>query len=257
MQNFPKTETAFQLITEYCTLQRIQQYEYCFIYKMPENTDIIFWEAFRSLDLMYEEWNEIMNREGNAYLKRSLRDTLREYLKDERIKNFQVSAAMIINRYNKTYPTREIDTRNNLTPYNKDGYYVTGHFIDMVNSFFEKYPEEQKTVTNHIKEDDKKQTEIQKTERLRVGLTAKELLYLFKCLRDASIIKNTNNTDIFKAISATFQLTNSSDTKQLSIKHLQNTWSELDAQTAKTWFEKFAELSNKAKMDNPNNIKGK
>ncbi len=255
MAHFPKTQTAYQLVTEYCTIHRVRMYE-DFHFHKKVNPDEIYWATFKALNPMYDEILEVAASEYK-FRKKDLLKLLQSYLVEEKIKRFKTSAATLIDAYNETYPDRKIFTGNVLTEYFKDGYNIVCSFRDMITECIEQYWPNDKTDSTKEPAEEKTPSETDLIERLRVDLTAKQLLYLFKSLKDRGIIKNTNPTDICKVVSLGFQLANSSDTKQLSVKHLQNTWSQLDAQVAKHWFEEFLELSKQAKLDNPNNLKGK
>lgn len=92
-------------------------------------------------------------------------------------------------------------------------------------------------------------------QKLQMDLTVPQLLYLFKALKDVGLLKNTNLTEVYKAITNTIRLSSKKDGEEISVKKLANTWSTLDAKTAQFWVDKFIDLHKAAKKDNPNNIK--
>lgn len=90
--------------------------------------------------------------------------------------------------------------------------------------------------------------------KIEVDLTVDQLLYLFRALKEIGLIKS-NNADMSRAISAAFKVLKVEDTKDLSVKHLQNKWNKLQGKPAGFWKDKFIDLHNQSKKDNPNNIK--
>lgn len=219
----------------------------------PDNKiEVVYGAIMDAVNYMKKEIDETIaaNDSGKIEL---LIIQLKKKVEDQRIYDFFNYAGHMIDQYNIAYEDGRIPP-NKLYYYFKDGFIVTSYFKDRVYKVLDKY---NKGILKPDKFGEQEGGSAETGERLRVNLSVKELLYLFKALRDIGVLKNTNNTDIFNVISNSFQLTSTSDVKKLSVKHLQNTWSQLDVATARTWFDKFAELSNKAKLDNPNQIKGK
>ena len=252
---FPKTNTAFRLATDYCSIENVLVTIYQSEATFYDEAEKEYNRALSANHSMCDEFNDVM-LSNHVEEKEYLINKIKFLVQDERLLRFQLCLYSLIETHNEAIPSLEIPKGKHYTHYIKNGILVANHFLSNANYLLiEKIPNELKE--RQIISEPTEFNESEKKEKIVVDLTAKEILYLFKSLQNAGIIKNTNATDIFKMVAASFQLKKSSDTKELNIKHLQNTWSQLDAQTAQTWFDKFAMLSNKAKLDNPNKIKNK
>ncbi|WP_121353166.1 hypothetical protein [Flavisolibacter nicotianae] len=94
-----------------------------------------------------------------------------------------------------------------------------------------------------------------KQTKIKVNLTASRLLFLFKMLYELKIIETTTYKELHQFIADSFQVKSKKENEQLSVGKLGRLWSNFDVEDAKFWTGKFIELHNRAKKDNPNNIK--
>lgn len=101
------------------------------------------------------------------------------------------------------------------------------------------------------------QPEDDKRKKLKVNLSVKQLLYLFKMLKDAGIVEVPLLKDIHKFVGANFETNAKGAKDDISAANLAKLWSTIsaDPQTAAYWMDKFIDLHNLAKKDNPNNIR--
>jgi hypothetical protein len=91
--------------------------------------------------------------------------------------------------------------------------------------------------------------------RIKANITVKRLLYLFKALIDTNVITHPSEIkELLQMISNSFYTERA---EVISIEQLQKKWSEIqqDPKLAGFWGDKFIELHNQARKDNPNKIK--
>lgn len=140
-----------------------------------------------------------------------------------------------------------------MTDFYKDGYYLAGQLIGtlqfelMICDDGETPPTETPSLPLIAVE------EVEN--RIRVDLTAEQLTFLFKMLKDTRIVRDANQKEISKMLSRSFRLSKSSDDKSNSPRHIENAWSPIEAETAAFWTKKFTELSKKSEEYNPLKIK--
>jgi hypothetical protein len=91
--------------------------------------------------------------------------------------------------------------------------------------------------------------------KIDVDLNLEQLLYLFKALHIIGVVKNKYYTEIFDVLSEGFQLASKKPGENISKAKMANAWNKIDAKFIGYWKDKFIELMNQAKKDNPNNIK--
>lgn len=130
--------------------------------------------------------------------------------------------------------------------------YDAGKYVSSANVIIER-----KQLSNNPEPKLIESTEQDQAVKIEVDLSAAQLLYLFKALKDLGVVKNKNNSDIFRVLSSWFEISTKKDGEDISFNKLRNLWSQLEAKTASFWFDKFIDLSKVAKKDNPNNIKAK
>lgn len=91
--------------------------------------------------------------------------------------------------------------------------------------------------------------------KLKANLSVEQIAYLFKLLSDAKIIESPLYKNIHEFISANFNVLTKKDNEQISTGKIAKLWNNFDAKTSAFWMDKFIDLHNQAKKDNPNNIK--
>src|SRR6266536_2381187 len=112
MRKFPRTNTAYNLATEYCTLQKILDYQQVYFEKQDGkkphiNTNGVFEMARDSFHTMADEFKKIV-QEDHQYLKTEIIEALRKYATDERLVHSRVVAYNIIDDFNEPFPIKLI-----------------------------------------------------------------------------------------------------------------------------------------------------
>jgi len=94
-------------------------------------------------------------------------------------------------------------------------------------------------------------------DKLKVNLSVKQLIYLFKMLHSTKLFNVSRLNEIQKFVSANFETVATSGKEDISVARLAKLWSEKDPSIAAYWTDKFIDLHNLAKKDNPLNLKNK
>jgi len=94
-----------------------------------------------------------------------------------------------------------------------------------------------------------------KGSKINAKLTIPQLAYLFKMLNDEGIIDSNTYKEIHEMIANNFTVSSKDKGEDISASKIGKMWNAFEAKTAAFWIAKFIDLHNRAKKDNPNNIK--
>lgn len=256
---FPAFNRAFNLATDYCSIERVFNFLHIY-YAKNENLPIKFdapkhySQAIEASHAMYDEFEGLKKstRFQDKEMLKALIQKIRLYIKDERIQSFKLSAISMIERFNQVVKDNfQIPTGEILTDYFKDGYVVTDHFRDNANYILSQYD------LDHSPDIETNSEPSSQGYRLPLNLNLKQLLYLFQVLQKVDLIKSVDIINICTALSNSFLWESSSNDKSASVKHMQNTWANAndDGKAATFWYDKFIEMSNKIKNERTNKKK--
>lgn len=245
MPKFPRTNTAYNLASEYCTLQRILDYQQVYFEKQDGkkpliNTNGLFKMARDSFHTMADEFKKIMQGD-DLYLKQELIIVLRKYAADQKLVHFRVSAYNIIDDFNDPFPIKIIQSTGDvLNDYFKDGFIVAHDFVSTANHVLRDYidpalliqPEEDKVIKEEIA--------INKLiPKIKTKFTVGQLAYLFRLLYDNEFTHAESLADLAKFIAAYFKTNRTEDIDIPNLKNLLSTPAKKDADKVADWLKEL------------------
>src|SRR6266536_615938 len=225
MRKFPRTNTAYNLATEYCTLQKILDYQQVYFEKQDGkkphiNTNGVFEMARDSFHTMADECKKIV-QEDHQYLKTEIIEALRKYATDERLVHFRVVAYNIIDDFN-------------------DCFIVAHDFVSTANYLLKDYvdptllihPEEEKNITE-LRPSSKP------IKKINTKFTVGQLAYLFRLLYDNEFTNTESLTELSKFIPKYFKNNRTGDIDVNNFKNLLSSPTKNDAGKVADWLKEL------------------
>ncbi|HVT84080.1 MAG TPA: hypothetical protein VHD35_02715 [Chitinophagaceae bacterium] len=244
MSQFPRTNTAYNLASEYCTIQRIKDYQEAYFAtkagRTPRiNIKLVFQNALDSFHSMADEFKQIM-KENTKYSKEKLIITLRKYAQNENLIHFRVNAATIIEDFNDPLPIKLIQTGEVLNDYFKDGFIVTHDFISTANYLLKDYIDPELII--HPEEDEipkRANKKPQSIKKIKTKFTIGQLAYLFRLLYDNDFTHVESQAELAKFVANHFQNNRSVDFDLDNLKNLISSPNKNDAEKIADWLKEL------------------
>jgi hypothetical protein len=265
-RDFPYTNTTYNLILEYCSISRVRQYQQA--YDAEKNGGSVLFDirphekfvnttmAFMSIEAMQAAKFE------SFYDRKKYVELLLSISNDKRINNFTIEAIQMIEDFNLAVPNSTIPKNEAYDDYFKDCYILTDLLHKNTIYYLENYFAKDLALVSTDKVEKElpppiEEGIIESNVQVRFDHSAQEVVYLFKLLKDARILRNCTQKDISKVLARSFQFSKSSDKEQHSWRHIENMWALLGAQDAAEWAQNLSIMLDKAKEANPLNLKPK
>ncbi len=243
MSKFPHTNVAYQLAVEYCTLQRIKDYQQSYFAKQSNvspkvDTELLYKNARNSFHAMADEFKEIMKGD-NSYLKKEIVEKIKIYISHENIVHFRVQATMLIKDFNTSLGTEVILRNVSLTDYFKDGFIVTHDFISTAEYLLKKYIDPSLTFPISSHNESTPRPKSITVKKINTTLTVGQLAYLFRLLYDNDFTHVDSLSDLSKFIALHFKNKRTGDIDINNLRNLLSTPHKSDADKIASWLKNF------------------
>ena len=244
MFRFPRTNTAYNLASEYCTIQRILDYQEAHFAikggKTKVHTNGVCQFALDSFHTMADEFRDIMKGKNN-YLKEKIVIALRKYAVDDRLVHFRIAATNIIEDFNAPFPIKIIQTGEVLSDYFKDGFIVAHDFVSTANYLLKDYIDPSLLI--HPEEDKEplqvKSFKTKSVKKIKTKFTVGQLAYLFRLLDDNEFTHTDSLADLAKFLVKHFQNNRTSEFDLDNTKNLLSTPLKKDADKVADWLKEL------------------
>lgn len=239
MPHFPRTATAYQFAIEYCTLQRILEYQEAYFAAETGrpthiNTKLKFKNTLSSFHSMADEVRLIMKGEYK-FIKEKVISALKEYVAQDNLINFRVCAAMIIENYNAQLDIKLIQTGEVLSDYFKDGFIVAHDFISTAQHLIDEFPDFAPRPASVVK---RIEAPVIKTmPKIKTPLTVGQLAYMFRLFHDTDLMPRETLYQIAQYLAASFTTKRTSEIDVENAYNLVSSPNKKDAEKVADWLK--------------------
>jgi hypothetical protein len=232
---FPLVNTAYNLVVEYCTIQKIMFY----IGDFPKDGQPFFIGAQESermyayvmdaINYMKNEMDKTIKTE-NTELIEELATQLWRKVGDLRIDDFLFASGKLIDEYNITYGESRIQSYK-LRYYFKDGFIVTSYFKQVASPYIETHAPKVYVYPSIETE------EIEPLKKIKTTFTIGQLAYLFRLLYDNDFTHTESLADLAKFIKKHFENKRTGEIDYTNLKNLLSSPTKNDADKVAEWLK--------------------
>ncbi len=246
MAYFPATKTAYNLVSEYCSIQRVIQYQQSYDAKAAGITPVFDTRGHEKL--VYHVNGEVSNEakyvceNETTYEKEELTNLLLTISNDKRLTHFKVSAIIMIEDFNKINTGLYIGKSNAYDDFMKDGFVLTDHLLSNTKYALNKYfHQEVKSI--QTRKTKKQVVAMPALPKIKMKINVEQFAYLIRLMQESDLFETSQKTDVAKLIIAHFSTKGADEIGETSMI---NKLSETEKAEAIYWVKMLKEWRNKA-----------
>lgn len=224
---YPYTNTAYNLILEYCSISRVRQYQQAYDAKKNGGNvlfDIRAHEKFvkTTMNFMYLEATQVAKNES-FYERKDYVKLLLSISNDNRINHFAIEAIRMIEDFNLAVPNSAIPKNEAYEDYFKDCYILTDLLCKNTAYYLKKY------FSNDVEQIEGVNKEIPVTQavappKIKMKINVEQFAFLVRLMCESDLFEATQKTDVARLIIAHFSTAGADNIGETSmIKKLSET----------------------------------